>query len=104
MGDPLFVVGLGHPLLDVSTHVGADFLAMFNVGPGQTMLATPEQLPVYQEIARHDDVEYVPGGATMNAVRVCRWLSEANTCSYVGTIGDDEVCVALCFQTTSPTT
>eukprot|EP01065_Artemidia_motanka_P034213 TRINITY_DN4141_c1_g2_i2.p1 TRINITY_DN4141_c1_g2~~TRINITY_DN4141_c1_g2_i2.p1 ORF type:complete len:374 (+),score=95.48 TRINITY_DN4141_c1_g2_i2:52-1122(+) len=87
---PLKVVGFGHPLLDISTHVSLPFLDRYSVEPGQTMLAEPEQLPVYEEISQHKDVEYVPGGATMNAVRVCRWMLGHGGCTYVGTLGDDE--------------
>eukprot|EP00756_Hemistasia_phaeocysticola_P010958 Hpha_TRINITY_DN15068_c1_g1::TRINITY_DN15068_c1_g1_i1::g.125958::m.125958/K00856/E2.7.1.20, ADK; adenosine kinase len=85
----LKVIGFGHPLLDISTHVTLQFLQRYDVEAGQTMLAEPNQLPVYEEISQHKDVEYVPGGATMNAVRVCRWLL-GSSCSYVGTLGDDE--------------
>ena len=88
--EPLGVVGFGHPLLDISSHVDSQFLEKYDVSPGQTMLATPAQLPVYQEVTRRADVEHVPGGATMNAIRVCQWLLPG-ACSFSGTIGDDEV-------------
>eukprot|EP01059_Diplonema_ambulator_P006904 TRINITY_DN16478_c0_g1_i1.p1 TRINITY_DN16478_c0_g1~~TRINITY_DN16478_c0_g1_i1.p1 ORF type:complete len:363 (+),score=56.41 TRINITY_DN16478_c0_g1_i1:87-1175(+) len=87
----LNVIGFGHPLLDITSHVNTAFLEKYSVGPGQTMLALPEQLPVYEEISQHADVEYVPGGATMNAIRVCQWLSgDTNKCGFVGALGEDE--------------
>ena len=90
MSEPLRVIGFGHPLLDISSHVDIPFLEKYKVVPGQTTLALPEQLPVYEEIKQRDDVIYVPGGATMNAIRVCQWLTKNQTCSFSGTLGDDE--------------
>eukprot|EP01062_Namystynia_karyoxenos_P084388 TRINITY_DN9916_c0_g1_i1.p1 TRINITY_DN9916_c0_g1~~TRINITY_DN9916_c0_g1_i1.p1 ORF type:complete len:392 (+),score=105.96 TRINITY_DN9916_c0_g1_i1:86-1177(+) len=87
--DILPVIGFGHPLLDISTHVTLHFLEKYHIQAGQTMLAEPDQLGVYEEISQHKDVEYVPGGATMNAIRVCRWLL-GGSCAFSGTLGDDE--------------
>eukprot|EP01064_Diplonema_japonicum_P013338 TRINITY_DN2087_c6_g1_i1.p1 TRINITY_DN2087_c6_g1~~TRINITY_DN2087_c6_g1_i1.p1 ORF type:complete len:375 (+),score=45.08 TRINITY_DN2087_c6_g1_i1:51-1127(+) len=87
---PLKVIGYGHPLLDITSHVNTAFLDKYQVGPGQTMLALPEQLTVYEEISEHQDVEYVPGGATMNAIRVCQWLLGGESCSFAGALGNDE--------------
>eukprot|EP01061_Rhynchopus_euleeides_P003669 TRINITY_DN1296_c0_g1_i2.p1 TRINITY_DN1296_c0_g1~~TRINITY_DN1296_c0_g1_i2.p1 ORF type:complete len:362 (+),score=76.60 TRINITY_DN1296_c0_g1_i2:217-1302(+) len=86
---PIEVIGFGHPLLDISTHVDTGYLEKYHVSPGQTMLANPDQLSVYQDISERPDVEYVPGGATMNAIRVCQWLLPGS-CRYSGTIGSDQ--------------
>jgi adenosine kinase len=87
---PMKAVGFGHPLLDITSHVDMEFLQRFNTDLGAVMLAEKHQLPVFEELSQRRDVEYVPGGAAMNAIRVLRWMCQLDICSYVGCLGDDE--------------
>jgi len=84
-------VTFGHPLLDIITSVDNQFLERYACPIGATMLATPEQASLFDDIAKHVDVEFVPGGASMNTCRVCMWLHRglAVTCSYVGCTAED---------------
>lgn len=44
-----------------------------------------------QELAEKKDVEYIPGGATQNSIRVAQWLLQTpGATSYFGCIGDDD--------------
>lgn len=44
-----------------------------------------------QELAEKKDVEYIPGGATQNSIRVAQWvLQSAGSTSYFGCIGSDD--------------
>jgi sugar/nucleoside kinase (ribokinase family) len=44
-----------------------------------------------QELAEKKDVEYIPGGATQNSIRVAQWvLQSAGATSYFGCIGSDD--------------
>lgn len=44
-----------------------------------------------QELAEKPDVEYIPGGATQNSIRVAQWvLQSPGATSYFGCIGSDD--------------
>jgi adenosine kinase len=44
-----------------------------------------------QELADKEGVEYIPGGATQNSVRVAQWvLQSPGATSYFGCIGSDD--------------
>ena len=44
-----------------------------------------------QELAEKKGVEYIPGGATQNSIRVAQWvLQSAGATSYFGCIGSDD--------------
>lgn len=87
--------GFGHPLLDIISHVDREYLSKYNIDLGSVNLAAPDQLPVFESLSQQRNVEFVPGGASMNAVRVARWMvskheAAAKSCTYVGSLGDDE--------------
>lgn len=84
------VVGFGHPLLDISSHVDKGFLDRFGVEVGSCNLASEEQLAIFEELSQRRDVDFVPGGACMNTMRVCRWVLRQDVCTFVGALGDDE--------------
>uniref|UniRef100_A0A7S1QCP2 Adenosine kinase n=1 Tax=Neobodo designis TaxID=312471 RepID=A0A7S1QCP2_NEODS len=88
--DPLCIVGFGHPLLDISSNVDKSFLKKYSVELGSCNLAEPNQLAIFEELSQRRDVEFVPGGACMNTVRVARWLLNRDICWFVGCLGDDE--------------
>ena len=91
----LKLIGFGHPLLDIISHADAKYLDSFNIELGSCNLATPDQLTLYEDLSQRRDVEFVPGGASMNSIRVARWMlsgeeGSENTCAFVGSLGDDE--------------
>ena len=44
-----------------------------------------------QELSSKPDVEYIPGGATQNSVRVAQWVMRTpGSTAYFGCIGSDE--------------
>lgn len=85
------VLGFGHPLLDIMSHVDKEYLKKFSIEIGSVNLAEPPQLPIFEEMSQRRDVEFVPGGASMNTIRVVRWMSGVNNIAgFVGCLGDDE--------------
>lgn len=81
-----------NPLLDISSHVDKAFLAKYKVD-APAGLATPEQLPIYQDLETRKDVVFVPGGSGLNTARVAQWMAQAPKqafVSYVGCIADDK--------------
>lgn len=84
--------GQGNPLLDISAEVDADFLKKYELEPGNAALAEDKHMPLYAELAAKDDVVYVPGGATLNSIRVANWVAggKAGWATYSGSIADDK--------------
>ena len=85
-----FILGMGNPLLDMVTHVEKDFLVKYDLKLNNAILAEPKHAPMYDEIAQHESVEYVAGGATQNAIRVCQWMLQSpGATSFIGAVGKD---------------
>ena len=84
------IVGCGHPLLDISCQVDHALLQKYRISLGSCNLAEPHQLSLFEDISQRREVEFVPGGASMNSIRVARWIIGENICSFVGSLGNDE--------------
>jgi len=85
-----FILGMGNPLLDMVTHVEKDFLVKYDLKMNNAILADAKHAPMYEEIAQHESVEYVAGGATQNAIRVCQWMLQSpGATSFIGAVGKD---------------
>eukprot|EP01062_Namystynia_karyoxenos_P083551 TRINITY_DN9629_c0_g2_i1.p1 TRINITY_DN9629_c0_g2~~TRINITY_DN9629_c0_g2_i1.p1 ORF type:complete len:364 (+),score=179.04 TRINITY_DN9629_c0_g2_i1:75-1094(+) len=84
--------GQGNPLLDISAEVDADFLAKYELQPGNAILAEDKHQPLYAELAARPDVVYIPGGATLNSIRVANWVAGGKDgwATYCGCIADDQ--------------
>lgn len=86
----LKIYGQGNPLLDISADVTSEMLAKYDLKPANAILAEEKHAPLYAELAALPGVQYIPGGATLNSIRVANWmLQEPGLCSYVGCIGKD---------------
>jgi pfkB family carbohydrate kinase. len=66
------VVGLGNPLLDISANVDEDFLSKYDLKPNNAILAEEKHKPLYDEMVKKYKVDYTPGGATQNTLRVAQ--------------------------------
>lgn len=87
------IYGMGNPLLDISAEVGADMLTKYELQPANAILAEDKHKPLYAELAALDNVLYIPGGATLNSIRVANWMLKSKNpgqCSYSGCIGTDK--------------
>lgn len=82
-----------NPLLDLSNEQTDDsMLKKYQLTHGQASLATPEQLPMYQELFKDSKTELIPGGSTLNTCRTFNFLQkEKNLCQYFGCVGQDEI-------------
>jgi len=88
-----FILGICHCLLDISAHVDDDFIKTYEVQIGSGILATNRQLPMYEEMLRLPSVQYIPGGATLNSIRIAQWILRARAtepCTgFMGAVGED---------------
>ncbi|KAJ7333616.1 hypothetical protein OS493_017159 [Desmophyllum pertusum] len=86
------VLGMGNPLLDISATVDKDFLDKYGLEANNAILAEDKHKPIYKEMVDKFNVEYIPGGATQNSIRVAQWLlgKDTKSTSYIGCIGKDD--------------
>ncbi|PAA92517.1 hypothetical protein BOX15_Mlig025701g3, partial [Macrostomum lignano] len=68
------VLGMGNPLLDLANTIDAAYLAKYNLKPNDAILAGPEHAQIFDDLIGRPDTQYIPGGATQNAIRVAQWL------------------------------
>eukprot|EP00049_Salpingoeca_infusionum_P017178 m.352018 g.352018 ORF g.352018 m.352018 type:complete len:345 (+) comp16422_c0_seq1:74-1108(+) len=85
------LLGMGNPLLDISAHVEPALLEKYGLEHNLAILAEEKHLPIYDELVKNFDVEYIAGGATQNSIRVAQWMiGKPQSTSFIGCIGKDE--------------
>jgi len=82
----------GNPLLDIQAEVDEAFLKKYELEPNNAILADDKHKSMFEDMVDNFSVEYVPGGATQNAVRVCQWLLQGSprATTFMGCIGKDK--------------
>ncbi|XP_050308881.1 uncharacterized protein LOC126745192 [Anthonomus grandis grandis] len=85
------LVGMGNPLLDISTVVEKDFLEKYGLKQNDAILADPvKHKDLYSEITEKYQAQYIAGGSVQNTLRVCQWLvGKPNTTTFFGSVGED---------------
>ncbi|CAJ0936508.1 unnamed protein product, partial [Mesorhabditis belari] len=85
------LLGMGNPLLDIQTNVDKAFLEKWGLKENDAILCDEKHVPMFDELTATHHVEYIPGGAAQNAVRVAQWiLNEPNKMTYFGAVGSDK--------------
>jgi len=85
------ILGLGNPLLDISSEVNDEFMKKYDIKPSSAILAEDKHMSMYQELADMETVEYIGGGSTLNSMRVCQWMSQQKGfVGFMGCIGKDK--------------
>merc|ERR1712176_1603774 len=81
----------GNPLLDISDTVTEETLKKYGLEANNAILAEDKHQPLYAELAKQPNVQYIAGGATQNSIRVAQWmLQEAGATAYMGCVGEDQ--------------
>jgi adenosine kinase len=81
---------MGNPLLDISATVNAEFLAKYGLDANNAILAEDKHQPIYADVVKDFEVEYIAGGATQNSIRVAQWMLGSPATAYMGSVGKDE--------------
>jgi adenosine kinase len=90
------ILGMGNPLLDISSPVDDALMKKYDLKPGNAILAEDKHLPIYEELAAMKKVEYIGGGSTLNSMRVAQWmLQKPGTVGYFGKVGKDKFAETL---------
>jgi adenosine kinase len=86
-------MGMGNPLLDISAHVSHDILDKYDLKLDSAILAEDKHQPIYAELIEKYDVQYIPGGATQNTMRVAQWMlkDKKGQTAFMGCVGPDDI-------------
>jgi len=85
------ILGMGNPLLDISAEVGMDVVDKYGLKMGDAILAEDKHQPLFPELAKLPNVQFIPGGATQNTIRVAAWMLQTpKATAYMGCVGKDE--------------
>jgi adenosine kinase len=85
------LLGMGNPLLDISAEVGAAMLEKYGLKGGDAVLAEEKHQPLFAEMMKQPNVQYIAGGATQNTIRVAQWmLATPGSTAYMGCVGSDD--------------
>jgi len=85
------LLGIGNPLLDISTEVKPELLDKYGLKSGNAILAEEKHLPLYEELVKNHKVDYIAGGAGQNSIRAAQWMLQVpGATHYIGCIGNDE--------------
>lgn len=83
--------GLCHPLVDIQAKVNSEFLEKYGLERDNTILAEKRHMPIYEDVTNKFPVKYIPGGTTLNSIRVAQWmLGDAGRTFFSGSIGNDK--------------
>lgn len=83
------LVCLGNPLLDLQVDVDAEYLAKYELGANDAILAEDKHLPIYTEIIDKPSLKLVAGGAAQNTARGAQYILPENSVVYFGAVGKD---------------
>ncbi|XP_071829549.1 uncharacterized protein [Apostichopus japonicus] len=85
------IVAIGNPLLDISATATLDFLKKYDLEDNISILAEEKHVPMFKDMVDNLKVDYIPGGATQNTIRMAQWiLGEPKRCAFFGSIGNDK--------------
>ena len=90
--DQIFFIG--NPLLDISVDIPDNTMVeKYTLTPGLACLATPEQMPIYDECWNMAGRSAIPGGSAMNSARAANYFmnhrGQKGKVTYFGAIGSD---------------
>ena len=81
---------MGNPIVDISAVVPQEFLDKYGVKLNDAILAEEKHAPMYEDMCKQFEVEYIAGGATQNSIRVAQWMLQVPyATSYMGCVGKD---------------
>ena len=64
------------------------FLEKYGLKLDNAILCEDAHKPIYEDMEKTFDVEYIAGGATQNSIRVAQWMLQVpGATSYIGAIG-----------------
>ncbi|KAL4402136.1 adenosine kinase [Malassezia pachydermatis] len=74
---------------------GEEVLKKYNLKANDAVLASPEQLGIYQHLVENYQVTYVAGGAAQNTARAVQYVLPPGSTAYLGCVGNDDLAQQL---------
>ncbi|CAO4373953.1 unnamed protein product [Caenorhabditis nigoni] len=85
------LLGMGNPLLDIQTTVEKSFLDKWGLKENDAILCDDKHNDMFTELTKDPTVQYIPGGAAQNSLRVAQWiLNSPNRTVFFGAVGKDQ--------------
>jgi adenosine kinase len=87
------IFAIGNPLLDISAECDTSVLEKYGLTNGMACLAEDKHKTLFEDLWKQDNMESIPGGAGMNALRSANFMLKGeheNSCMYFGSISADE--------------
>ncbi|KAI1106252.1 Ribokinase-like protein [Jackrogersella minutella] len=81
---------LENPLLDIQAVGNADLLKKYNLKDNDAILASPEHVPIYDDLLENFDAKLIAGGAAQNTARGASYILPPNSVVYLGGVGNDK--------------
>ena len=89
--DAIDMVYFGNPIFDMSVNdTERTVMSRYSLELGMVTLATPEQMPIYDEIWSREDKITSPGGSALNSARAQKFANPNGAVEYFGCIGNDD--------------
>ena len=86
------LLGMGNPLMDISANVGQDMFDKYGLKAGDAVLPEEKQAGITEDLMNNFNPDLIPGGSTLNAIRVCNWmLGSSMATGFTGCVGNDSV-------------
>jgi len=82
---------MGNPLLDIQVTNGGTLLEKYNLKENDAILASPEQMSIYEDVVKDYTPIFVAGGAAQNAARAAAYVLPPGSVVYTGCVGDDDL-------------
>ncbi|KAI2612846.1 pfkB family carbohydrate kinase [Hypoxylon fragiforme] len=86
---------LENPLLDIQAVGTEELLKKYNLKANDAILASPEHIPLYDDLLNNYDAMLIAGGAAQNTARGASYILPANSVVYLGGVGDDKYAAIL---------
>jgi adenosine kinase len=83
------------PPADIQAKGDDALLAKYSLKANDAVLATPEQLPIFDDLLSNHSAKLIAGGAAQNSARGAQYILPANSVVYVGCVGDDKYAETL---------
>lgn len=84
------LLGMGNPLMDISANVGQDMFDKYGLKAGDAVLQEEKQAGITEDLMNNFNPDLIPGGSTLNAIRVCNWmLGSSMATGFTGCVGND---------------
>jgi len=75
--------------VDIQAQGDAALLEKYSLKANDAVLATPEQVPIFDDLLNNYSAKLIAGGAAQNTARGAQYILPANSVVYLGCVGND---------------